>query len=597
MMNATDMSLCQQALSFLKAGQPAQAGASLARLSPAAQQHPDAFYLAALACEGLGRTTDVEPLFVAAIERAPRNPVYKNSYALFLSRQGLGAEAIAALESAVEMAPDHGEAWLNLALLRQERGDLSEAAKALARAEALAPDTPRVLAAAGALAQAQGDCPRARAALMKAVKQAPSDLAAVLRLAKALGQQGDFTAALAALGSADDPQLATTRADLLADAGRMEEAEAAYRAVATRWPHHTEALTSHAFLLPQLGQRSAALDVFRAVLADDAPAQVWRAALAAARGINDGATLLAWATEAEQKFGPTAEWRLARLTALRLQERYSEALVEVRTEQVRFPGETALANHRAWLALRNGELDEAETAALAVSRATPLDQTAWSLLSIIWRLKNDTRESWLIDYDKLVMTRDLVVPTGWSNLTTFLSDLKSVLEQRHTTLNAPPEQTLRGGTQTRGELFATTDPVLLALRDSLGTTLEGCLAGLSHQAGHPFLGRLTGKARLAGSWSVRLQGLGHHVNHIHPQGWLSSAFYVALPPEMDADGDAGSLTFGSPDAGLGLSLVARRVVRPSAGKLTIFPSYVWHGTLPFQSTSSRLTAAFDALPV
>lgn len=597
MMNATDMSLCQQALSFLKAGQHAQAGASLARLSPAAQQHPDAFYLAALACEGLGRTTDVEPLFLAAIERAPRNPVYKNSYALFLSRQGLGAEAIAALESAVETAPDHGEAWLNLALLRQERGDLSGAAKALAKAETLAPDTPRVLAATGALAQAQGDGPRARKALTKAVQQVPGDLAAVLRLAKALGQQGDFTAALATLGSAEDPQLATTRADLLADAGRMEEAEAAYRAVAVRWPHHTEALTSLAFLLPQLGRRSVALDVFRSVLAEDAPAHVWHAALAAARGVNDGATLLAWATGAEQKFGLAAEWRLARLTALRLQERYGEALAEARTEQGRFPGETALANHRAWLALRQGELDEAETSALAVSRAIPLDQTAWSLLSVIWRLKNDIREEWLIDYSNLVITSDLVVPAGWNSLTTFLSDLKSVLEQRHKTLKAPPEQTLRGGTQTRGELFATTDPVLLALRDSLGVTVEKCLTGLSHQAEHPFLGRLTGKARLRGSWSVRLQGSGHHVNHIHPQGWLSSAFYVALPPEMNADSDDGSLTFGSPDMALGLTLEPRRVVKPSAGKLTIFPSYVWHGTVPFQSASSRLTAAFDALPV
>ena len=268
----------------------------------------------------------------------------------------------------------------------------------------------------------------------------------------------------------------------------------------------------------------------------------------------------------------------------------------MRAEQARFPGEAALANHRAWAALRLGELAEAETAAMNASRMVPLEQTAWGLLSIIWRLKNDPREEWLIDYNRLVMTADLVVPAGWTDREAFLADLETVLEQRHVMLNAPLEQTLRGGTQTRGELFATTDPVLIAFREALRATVEGCLAGLSPQAGHPFLGRLTGKVKLAGSWSVRLQGQGFHVNHIHPQGWLSSAFYVALPPEVGVDGDAGKLTFGVPDAGLGLVLEPRRVVTPVPGRLAIFPSYAWHGTVPFESASPRLTAAFDALP-
>ena len=285
------------------------------------------------------------------------------------------------------------------------------------------------------------------------------------------------------------------------------------------------------------------------------------------------------------------------MTGLRLLGRFEDALTEARAEQARFPGEAALANHRAWLALRLGQLPEAQTAALGASRLIPADQTAWGLLSIIWRLTNDPREEWLIDYNRLVMTGDLLVPAGWASRGAFLADLNCVLEQRHVMLSAPAEQTLRGGTQTRGELFATTDPVLIAFRGALRATVEGCLSGLSHQGGHPFLGRLTGRVKMAGSWSVKLGEQGFHVNHIHPQGWLSSAFHVALPPEVGADGDAGKLTFGVPDAALGLDLAPRRVVTPAAGRLAIFPSYVWHGTVPFSSTVPRLTAAFDALPV
>ena len=111
------------------------------------------------------------------------------------------------------------------------------------------------------------------------------------------------------------------------------------------------------------------------------------------------------------------------------------------------------------------------------------------------------------------------------------------------------------------------------------------------------MGRLTGRVRLLGGWSVRLRGQGFHVNHVHPRGWLSSAFYVSLPPEVGVDGDAGKLTFGVPDQKLGLDLAPRRIITPVAGRLALFPSYAWHGTVPFQSETPRLTAAFDALPV
>jgi hypothetical protein len=37
-------------------------------------------------------------------------------------------------------------------------------------------------------------------------------------------------------------------------------------------------------------------------------------------------------------------------------------------------------------------------------------------------------------------------------------------------------------------------------------------------------------------------------------------------------------------------------VRPEEGVLVLFPSYFWHGTVPFRSSEARLTVAFDAVP-
>jgi len=37
-------------------------------------------------------------------------------------------------------------------------------------------------------------------------------------------------------------------------------------------------------------------------------------------------------------------------------------------------------------------------------------------------------------------------------------------------------------------------------------------------------------------------------------------------------------------------------VKPERGMLVLFPSYFWHGTVPFGGSDTRLTVAFDAVP-
>jgi hypothetical protein len=181
-----------------------------------------------------------------------------------------------------------------------------------------------------------------------------------------------------------------------------------------------------------------------------------------------------------------------------------------------------------------------------------------------------------------------------------MAALADDLSAMHTTAYHPLEQSLREGTQTRGSLFERQVPTVQALAQQLQRQIKDKLADLPHDPAHPFLSRNNGHIRFAGSWSVRLRSGGFHINHIHHAGWLSSALYVSLPVGM---GDAptgvatpGALAFGIPDTALGLDLPPRRVEPPRVGRLLIFPSYFWHGTIPFESDQDRLTVAFDALP-
>jgi hypothetical protein len=130
--------------------------------------------------------------------------------------------------------------------------------------------------------------------------------------------------------------------------------------------------------------------------------------------------------------------------------------------------------------------------------------------------------------------------------------------------------------------------------------VHGYVERLPDDASHPFLRRKSARTRFSGSWSVRLESAGHHINHFHQEGWISSAFYVSLPPSVAQPREGsteGFIQFGEPPAELELGLAPRRVLQPRVGRLVLFPSYLWHGTVPYEDRAPRLTVAFDAVPV
>ena len=139
-------------------------------------------------------------------------------------------------------------------------------------------------------------------------------------------------------------------------------------------------------------------------------------------------------------------------------------------------------------------------------------------------------------------------------------------------------------------------PELARLRQGLDDGIARYLARLpAADAVHPLLRIRRDRFRFTGSWSVRLTDGGFHVQHVHPEGVLSSAFYVALPPRRaDEPADAGWLTVGMPPPELGLDLPPLASIEPKLGRLALFPSYLWHGTQPF-GRGERLTVAFDVV--
>ncbi|MFM2409497.1 MAG: hypothetical protein RL481_325 [Pseudomonadota bacterium] len=210
----------------------------------------------------------------------------------------------------------------------------------------------------------------------------------------------------------------------------------------------------------------------------------------------------------------------------------------------------------------------------------------WPYLSLCWRLNDDQRAAWL-DGDPLYSATYDLDFTGAE-----LAQLAEILRNLHRMKAPYPEQSVRGGTQTDRQLFFHPDPLIQKVRASIAEAIEVYRSHLpTPDPRHPLLGPPRDQpVHFAGSWSVRLAGGGHHSSHTHVQGWVSSAFYVALPPLEEPM--AGQLALGTPPPELDLPLAPYRHIEPRAGRLVLFPSTLWHCTEPF-AEGERLTIAFD----
>ncbi len=98
------------------------------------------------------------------------------------------------------------------------------------------------------------------------------------------------------------------------------------------------------------------------------------------------------------------------------------------------------------------------------------------------------------------------------------------------------------------------------------------------------------------SWYVNMQSGGHLNAHIHEIGWISGAVYLAMP-----DGDdpiAGAFEYGThgddfPQLRHDFNTAH---IKPAVGDIVLFPSSLFHRTIPFQSASERICVAFDLKP-
>jgi tetratricopeptide (TPR) repeat protein len=588
---------------LLQAGNSRLAQTQLEAIVAANPDYVEGLRLLAGTQQALGDAEAAEKLLRRALELDPGWTPTLATLGELLLLGGRASEAESLLQRAAAGSPPYPRAAL---LLARYYNDMRRPAEALAVAAPLclagkadAELSAQHIAALAAL----GRQAEAVAVYRSLVAAAPGNLAAAHALAIALqaaNQHGDAArvAQHTLARGHKSAALYNTLARSLIAQGALREAEAVLHDCLALEPRLLDAQNNLAQLIwmrsGDIAQATAAFDrALQTFGNDDA---LWAAKAAILQGAGDARG--AYACLASQASRPQASPILlvrAGLAALEFDSAAALGLAEraLSAMPANAAARTLLVAAQLGVGDARGALPHCET----LLASAPDDQYLIALETTAWRLLGDERYWRRCDYKTLVVPFELDAPPPWPDVAGFFADLKVSLDRLHDPHGHPLLfQSLRHGTETTFDLSRSADPVIQALFSSFAAPIGRYLEHMGHGS-DPLRRRNLGRWRFNGSWSVRLRTSGHHANHVHPRGWISSACYIELPDVMsDARSDEGILTFGEPSIATTPALKAEYSVRPAVGMLVLFPSYFWHGTVPFASDQPRLTVAFDAVP-
>jgi tetratricopeptide (TPR) repeat protein len=598
--------LLQQATAVLARGDLARGETLLQQARAQEPENPAVLFFLGHVRRAQGRAPEAAEFYRHAIRVDPGKPEAYHQLAQMLRATGHADEAVAALRDALAVAPGNARTHLELGLAHAALADFPHAEESYRKALDLQPDLAPAAQALSAAFIAQGRVDEVEAVVDGALKHpaiGPRERAGLkLNLSIARVQQQRNAEGLALLDEAQRlmpnlPHADYSRANALQMMGRMEEAERAYHMALRRDPLDLRAHTG----LNQLLYRMASPHFLKsydeaARLHPTVPALFGEKAkfLFLAGHFEDSKAAY---TRALDRDPANVAWREGLGAVLTRLGAFGEAADQY--ERILQSGRATLDTNCGYAEclLRGGDPEKALHISEGALARDPQDQLAIALWGTALRQLSDEREHDLNDYESFVRIYDLGVPDGFVDMEAFNAALNTSLDPLHADRREHINQTLRMGTKTLGNLFGTGKDLVERLRARIDEAIADYTSQMKPHETHPLLRRRTGHFDYAGSWSVRLADCGFHTNHVHPKGWISSAYYVDVPEvSQDAIAKQGWLKFGEPNFEAGFAEPVRRAVQPMRGRLVLFPSYMWHGTVPFHSQSTRTTIAFDVIP-
>jgi Flp pilus assembly protein TadD len=242
---------------------------------------------------------------------------------------------------------------------------------------------------------------------------------------------------------------------------------------------------------------------------------------------------------------------------------------------------------------------EALAAAEACLTLEPYCQNGWAYRgSALQVLEKRAEFERFLKLPDIVWTARLAAPPPFADLAAFNTALEEAV-RGHPTLVWEPFQRVSYGGSVTGDMMIRPESTMQLFERSLRQAIDALRGSLPDDHTHPFLSRKPKRYRLTVVASILRAG-GRHPTHTHEGGWLSGCYYVRTPSVMSKDdaGRAGWIEFGRPDCTLPKGFEPPiSAETPEPGLAVFFPSYLFHGTIPFEGDEERIGIAFDVYPL
>ena len=200
--------------------------------------------------------------------------------------------------------------------------------------------------------------------------------------------------------------------------------------------------------------------------------------------------------------------------------------------------------------------------------------------------------------DKNLFCRDPFQYISHSRLTLsdgFDDDLISKLLNIKSKLDSSSQPLIRHGEQSAGNIFASNEPIVKKVLNIIQKrVMEYRKQYTDFNDG--FIQKWPINTTLHG-WIIDLKKGGSLGSHMHKQGWLSGSLYLNL--QKDPGSSQGNIIFDLDGGGYpkNAQVFQPKEFNIEKGDIILFPSSIFHKTVPFESLEHRVTLAFDVKPI
>ncbi len=587
----------QETLTLYQEGNLEEAADAIEKLIKISVQNADFLHLAALIKKSQNEIGKAEDYFRKSLSVIPQQPAVLSNLANLLKLTNRGPEANKFYKEASRILPNFFDAWFNRANLCIEMNDFKTAESCLIEAIKIKPnENTKTQLLSLYLKSAQYDeLLTASKMFITNYSRSTQGYLYKARALKALGFDSDALDTLKnALGQVDAIAEIQHEIGLISyEFGDFDRAKDYLNKAIEKAPEY---ITAHRTLNELFFQSNDDnfLASYRSALKTFPTSEFLYHNLAAAQtSSGDIESAIQTLETALNRVGKTPNLQHG-LGALYVRlKNYSKAQELFQTALLQQPNNLRflLDQVSLFLKISNYDCQHILDRALKISR---FNQETWAYQGLIWRLTGDERYHWLYDYKNLLKEFHLPLSSEESDTVRFLNELNEYLGGLHVSHRQPLDQSVQGGTQTMGILFNDSNELIIDFKNALCECINEYIANLPKDPDHPFLSRIGDDYRFSGSWSVKLKAAGKHNNHVHPFGWLSCCSYISLP---SIRGDEGYIKFGETSLDLGEKEEIAYKIKPEVGKCVFFPSYFWHGTIPFTGEAPRVTIPCDIDPI